>query len=192
MIKMIEWSDADLIEACLAGDERAWKVLVERYSRLIYTIPMRMGCSQIVAEEVFQETCVTLLEKLDTLRDHNRLSSWLMTVTRRACIHRWRQKELTQVELTDAAGPVEGTPETKLLRLEEQHRVQLAFERLSQRCRRLLRALFVADPPRPYKAIAEELDMPLGSIGPTRRRCLEKLRQKYTRLEEDQGGEREE
>ncbi|MBW1859137.1 MAG: sigma-70 family RNA polymerase sigma factor [Deltaproteobacteria bacterium] len=180
---MIEWNDADLIEACLAGDERAWKILVERYSRLIYTIPLRLGFSKIVADEIFQETCVTLLEKLDTLRDRTRLSSWLMTTTRRACIHRWRQKQVVQVDLTETTETTKGTPESDLLYLEEQHRVQLAFERLPSRCQQLLKALFVQDPPCSYEAIAGELDMPIGSVGPTRNRCLKKLRQEFVRLE---------
>jgi RNA polymerase sigma factor (sigma-70 family) len=180
---MTEWDDADLIEACLAGDDRAWKILIERYSRLIYTIPLRLGFSRIVADEIFQETCVILLEKLDTLRDRSRLSSWLVTVTRRGCIQRWRQKEPIQVDLTEVAESVKGTPESELLRLEELHQVQLAFERLPLRCQRLLRALFIEDPPRSYEAVATKLDIPLGSVGPTRGRCLEKLRLELAKLE---------
>ena len=183
---MPEWNDADLIEACLDGDEHAWRTLLERYNRLIYTIPLRMGFSKVVADEVFQEVCLILLEKLDTLRDRSRLSSWIMTVTRRTCIHRLRKKQPVQgIDIVKVSGPIESTPEDKLLHLEEKRRVQLAFERLSPRCQRLLRALFIEDPPLTYEIIAEELDMALGSIGPTRSRCLEKLRQQLIKLEQE-------
>lgn len=188
---MGEWSDADVIEACLAGDERAWKVLVERYSRLIYTVPLRFGLSKAVADEVFQETCLVLLEKLDTLRDRSRLSSWLLTVSRRACIKRFRRRDRVEkvglIEGTHASR--EGTLEDDLLRLEERHLVGRAVERLPSRCRRLLKALFFAHPPRSYEEVAEELDMPVGSIGPTRARCLEKLRREFVRLQQGDEGE---
>lgn len=181
---MNEWNDTDLIEACLAGDERAWKTLIERYSRLIYSIPLRLGFSGTVADEVFQETCVILLHKLDTLRDRARLSSWLITVTRNTCTRHWqRENTVQQSDLTEVVLGVKKTPEDALLHLEERHRMQIAFESLSARCQQLLEALFVEDPPRPYEAVADELDMPLGSIGPTRIRCLKKLRQELLRLE---------
>ncbi len=187
---MIKWDDADLIEACLAGDERAWKTLIERYSRLIYTIPLRLGFSETMADEVFQETCVVLLRKLDTLRDRNKLSSWLMTVTRHTCTRHWqRENTVQQIDLTEIVNSVEKTPEDELLHLEERHRVQVAFERLPARCQQLLEALFIEDPPHPYEAVADELNMPVGSVGPTRIRCLKKLRRELVRLEHSGGSQ---
>jgi RNA polymerase sigma factor (sigma-70 family) len=183
---MLEWSDADIIEACLAGDERAWRTLVERYSRLIYTIPLRFGFSKVVADEVFQETCLILLEKLDTLHDRHRLSSWLMTVSRRACIKRFRRRDKS-LDLSLAEEKIdrsaEGTLEDGLLRLEERDLVRRAVERLSPRCRRLLKALFFDHPPKSYKEVAEALEIPVGSVGPTRVRCLEKLHREFVKLE---------
>lgn len=175
--------DSDLITACLTGDEQAWLVLLERYSRLIYSIPLRFGLPKSVADEIFQETCLILLEKLNTLRDREHLSSWLITVTRRGCIQRWRRKDIETVELQETNQALETTLEEVLLRLERQHLVQRALTELSPRCQQLLKALFFADPPPSYEEIAGKLAISTGSIGPTRARCLEKLRQQIVLLE---------
>lgn len=187
-------SDEELIQACLEGDEQAWELLVQRYARLIYTIPLRFGFSQAVADEIFQEVCLTLLEKLDTLRDHTRLDSWLMTVTRRACIRRWRRKvEFVELEPHHMGAETANLPEDDLIWREEQLLVREALSRLNQRCRELLTALFFQDPPPTYQEIADRLGLPVGSIGPTRIRCLEKLRRVFLMLEQrgiegDEGG----
>ncbi len=181
---LAEWSDARLIAACLAGDEQAWKTLIERYSRLIYTIPLRFGFTKGVADEIFQETCLVLLEKLDTLQDRERLHPWLVTVTRRACIHHMRRTgKVETVALVETDKPTEGTLEGQVLRMEEERRVQEALEKLDPRCRTLIQELFFRDPPLTYEALAAELEMSLGSVGPTRARCLEKMRRKIVELE---------
>lgn len=180
-----DWSDAALIEACLAGDERAWEILIGRYARLIYTIPLRFGLPKTVADEIFQEVCLILLERLDTLRDRERLGSWLMTVTRRTCIARWRGKSATiqHVELTEETYRDVGVaPEDLVIEQEEQQFLLEALKNLSPRCRRLIEILFFHDPPLSYEEIAQELGLPLGSIGPTRKRCLEKLRRAFLEL----------
>jgi RNA polymerase sigma factor (sigma-70 family) len=184
---MTEWSDSDIVEACLAGDELAWRVLIERYSRLIYTIPLRFGLSKMAADEVFQETCLILLEKLGTLQDRHRLSSWLMTVSRRACIKRFRRRDrdldASLVEEAIEDGSTKETLEDSLLRLEKRYLIHRAIERLSPRCQQLLKGLFFDHPPKSYREVAEELDIPLGGVGPTRARCLEKLHQEFVKLE---------
>jgi RNA polymerase sigma factor (sigma-70 family) len=177
------WDDGDLIGACLGGDEQAWTILIERYSRLIYTIPLRFGLSKPVADEIFQETCLILLEKLDTLRDHQRIASWLVTVTRRACIQRWRRKAVQTVELHES-NKASDDIENEVLRVEQHHLVQSALENLKPRCQRLLKWLFFDIPSPSYDVIAEELNIPKGSIGPTRSRCLDKLRHEIIKLEQ--------
>ncbi len=173
-------TDGQLIAACLDGDARAWNELVQRYQRLVYSIALRQGLPAEDAEDVFQAVFVILLGKLDTCRDHKRLASWLTTITRREA---WRVKRERAAEL-DAAGEkalaaqpaIEQTPEAVLQEMEEQDLIRQAMERLGPRCRRLLRRLFYT-PERPsYADIARELQMPEGSIGPTRARCLERLR----------------
>ena len=178
-----KWNDADLIGACLGGDEQAWAVLIDRYSRLIYTIPLRFGFSKPIADEIFQESCLILLEKLDTLRDRQRIGSWLVTVTRRACIQRWRRKTTQTADLQES-GEIPHDIEDEILRVEQQYLVQQALANLEPRCVQLLKWLFFDTPSPSYNDIAEELDMPKGSIGPTRSRCLDKLRQEIVKLEQ--------
>ena len=175
--------DATLVSACLNGDEQAWVTLLERYNRLIYTIPLRFGFTKAMADEIHQETCLIMLEKLDTLQDREQLRSWLMTVTRRACIKRWRTKTIEEVELTDAEQVGYSTIEENMGRLEEQFLVQEAFTQISERCQHLLQSLFLTDPPLSYDEISEQLDISLGSIGPTRSRCLDKLRREVERIQ---------
>ena len=175
--------DATLVSACLNGDEQAWVTLLERYNRLIYTIPLRFGFTKAMADEIHQETCLIMLEKLDTLQDREQLRSWLMTVTRRACIKRWRTKTVEEVELTDAEQVGYSTIEENMGRLEEQFLIQEAFTQISDRCQHLLQSLFLTDPPLSYDEISEQLDISLGSIGPTRSRCLDKLRREVERLQ---------
>lgn len=176
--------DAELVRACINGDERAWEILIERYSRLIYTIPLRFGFSKVIADEIFQETCLVLLEKLDTLQNHHRLRAWLVTVTRRACIQRWRQSPHTQeLDVLQVDTADEGNIDAQLLRLEQHHLVGQAFDNLNSRCRQLLMALFFEEPARSYRDISKTFDIPSGSIGPVRKRCLETLRQEIEKLE---------
>lgn len=174
--------DSQLIEACLAGDEAAWTTLLQRYSRLIYTIPLRFGFSKTVADEIFQETCLILLEGLDSLQQKDRVRSWLVTVCRRVCIQHLRQKKevesLEAVNLDGRFPPID----SEIIKLEQQHIVQEALAKLSPRCQALLKALFFNIPPDSYEEIAQKLKMPTGSIGPTRTRCLEKLAQELTNL----------
>lgn len=175
--------DEQLVAACLAGDEEAWSTLLDRYSRLIYTVPLRFGFSPIIAEEIFQEVCLILLEKLATIRERHRFSTWLVTVTRRACLQRLRyQKEMQTLELVEETTFAPNTPEAALLLMEEQAVVHRALAKLDGRCQHLVRALFFEATSPSYAEIADTLQMPEGSIGPTRGRCLEKLR--YLLLDE--------
>ena len=181
----LEYSQLDddaLVTACLEGDEQAWVTLLERYNRLIYTIPLRFGFSKAMADEIHQETCLIMLEKLDTLRDRQQLSSWLMTVTRRACIKRWRTNKMEEVELTDTDHIDDSDLEDNITNLEEQFLIQEAFTKLSDRCQQMVQALFLTDPPLTYEELAEQLGISLGSIGPTRARCLDKLKREVERL----------
>ena len=175
-------NDSQLIEACLAGEEEAWVVLIQRYSRLIYTIPLRFGFSKMVADEVFQETCLILLENLDSLQQKDRVRSWLVTVCRRVCIQYLRQKQEVQslegVNLDGRFPPLD----SKLIQLEQQHVVQEALANLPPRCQELLKALFFNTPPTSYEEIAQQFNISTGSIGPTRNRCLEKLEQELMKL----------
>lgn len=180
------WDDAHLVEACIAGDEHAWELLLERYGRLIYTIPLRFDFSRQIADEIFQEVCLILIEKLDTLQDKGRLHPWIVTVTRRACIQRLRSKRPSTVsidEFFDLPQNSEETIETRLLKSEQQNLLHQAMGGLDERCQQLLQALFFAEERLSYAELAQKLDIPIGSIGPMRARCLKKLYQEMEKLE---------
>jgi RNA polymerase sigma factor (sigma-70 family) len=178
-------SDDDLVAACLQGEQAAWDVLVDRYAALIYSIPIRYGFGQSDAADVFQSVCVTLLEKLATVREPRGLAAWIITTTSRRCIALRRRQRNEQSRaaadavLTTEAEPLdpELLPEDELLALERQHLVRTAVSQLPANCRRLVEALFSdAADPLSYQQLADSLGVPMNSLGPTRARCLARLR----------------
>ncbi len=182
--KYMQRTDKELVIACRKGDESSWEALVDRYQRLIYTIPRRAGLSQDQASEVFQDVFVTLLEKLDDINEPDRLHAWLVTAARRKT---WRflTKERSLKEVDSDIEDSEDTlativdkkplPDEVLLQLEEQHRVRTAVAELDERCQRLLTMLYYQTEPPSYAEIASAFGTSEGSIGPTRARCLKKL-----------------
>lgn len=174
-------TDPALVEACLNGDPRAWDELVERYGRLVYSIPRRMGFSAMDADDVFQDVFATLLRSLGSLRDRSRLSAWLITTTRRECWRRGRvasrHAELDE-SLADGAPPAVD----EVARWEREQGVREAVRRLDDRCRELLTALFLETSSPSYEAIAARMGIPIGSIGPTRARCFKKLEARLLEL----------
>src|SRR5215813_8024875 len=94
--EMSNKTDPELVEDCLDGDATAWEALVFRYQRLIYSIPIKFGFSQDDSADVFQSICLKLVEKLETLRDYNKLGSWLITATTREC---WRKSAISRREV---------------------------------------------------------------------------------------------
>lgn len=184
-------SDDALLAACLRGERAAWDALVDRYAGLIYSIPLKYGLSEADAGDVFQSVCVTLLEKLGTIRDPHRLPAWLITTTTRESwtLVRGRRRELAgavaagrrsdEGELQPADESVDPAPlpEEELLALERRALVRNAVGQLPGGCRRLVEALFTDTAQRAsYQELADALDIPLNSLGPTRARCLAKLR----------------
>jgi RNA polymerase sigma factor (sigma-70 family) len=174
--------DRQLIADCLAGESLAWEALIHRYQRLIYSIPYKYRLSPDDAADVFQSVCVAILEKLSSLRDESKLSSWIITTTVRECWKLKRRERRGVASLDDednlvADVPAEGQlPDEIIQALEEQHLVRRGLELLDQRCRTLLSFLFYEKEDWSYEQIAGELGMPVASIGPTRGRCLKKLR----------------
>jgi len=175
-------TDEDLMAACLRGEQAAWNALVDRYAALIYSIPLKHGLSEQDAADVFQSVCVTLLEKLGSIRDPRGLPAWIITTTSRQswAVLRQHQREVTR---TGEQKPLEGEPidpeplpEDEVLALEKQHLVRTAMSQLSPTCRRLIESLFLNDPIS-YQELAQQLHVPVNSLGPTRARCLAKLRQ---------------
>jgi RNA polymerase sigma factor (sigma-70 family) len=172
----------ELVRAATAGDRRAWDQLVDRYSGLLWSIAMAYRVGRADAADVVQTVWLKLLENLERLRDPDRVGAWLATTARREC-----QRALVQAGRTlptdddqwlDAHAASDPTPEAVVVTAERDRLLWTAFAQLPDRCQRLLRILVVASPP--YEEVAAALDMPIGSIGPTRARCLERLRRRLS------------
>lgn len=181
-------SDAELVAACRAGDEGAWHTLVLRYARLVHSIPVRHGLTPSEVDDVGQEVFLALAQQLDSLEDPARLPGWLATTARRISwqMLRRRDREAPDAETdvgeqeTTAGVPVAHGKMPSIGELwagwERQAALEAGFAALGERCRALLHAIFL-DPEEPsYDRISEMLDIPKGSIGPTRNRCLAQLR----------------
>lgn len=173
------WTDSELISSCQKGNARAWRALVDRYRRLVYGIPRIQGLGRADAEEVFQIVFTELIGSLGRLRDPDSLGAWLSTTARRTAQHlhsreRRRNRLHTKAEWVMDPDPPDSGQEA-IERLEERERVRRALDSLGDPCRTLLLGLF-ADPPRSYRELARELDLAIGSLGPTRARCLARLR----------------
>jgi RNA polymerase sigma factor (sigma-70 family) len=169
-------SDAELIDACLRGEEQAWHELVARYSRLVYSIPRHRGFSAEDSDDVFQNVFTIVYRQLPSLREPRALAAWLITITQRQCsrVHRPGSATLGLDETT-LESPEQLDDPVQLW--ERAQLVEQALNRLDERCRELLRALFLDTSAESYQAVAARLQIPIGSIGPTRARCFKKLAQ---------------
>jgi RNA polymerase sigma factor (sigma-70 family) len=161
-----------------AGDDSALDELVRMMSPVLWHVVRATGLDREAAEDVVQNTWLTLVRSADSVRDAQAITRWLCTAARREA---WRvSKSAARTrpvddEVLDARLPVQTSPESEVVTDDEKTRLWRALARLPERCQKLLR--IVAWEPRPdYSSVAEGLDMPIGSIGPTRRRCLDKLR----------------
>lgn len=176
-----ERSDNELVAACLAGEATAWEALILRYQRLIFHIPLRMGFGQADAEDIFQNVSLKLCLHLSELRDVDRLAGWIAQVARQEGLRLLRRKPTMGLEDAEALAD-ERLPEEGLLAAEQAHLVRLALERLPEKCQKLLELLY-AEEAAPYADVSRQLGIPVGSIGPQRARCLERLKKKWEELE---------
>jgi RNA polymerase sigma factor (sigma-70 family) len=173
-----------------AGDQGAWTSIVGAYSGLVWSVARSFGLSRADAGDVYQGTWLRLVEHLGDLRDGSRLGGWLATTARREALTMIRRAHRSVVvDTVDMAAnePVGSGPgvDEQLITTEEHRTLWTAFQQLSAACQRLLRIQF-ADPPPSYGEISAALNMPIGSIGPTRARCLGNLHSLLDRS----GGER--
>ncbi len=181
-------TDEQLLGACLRGDPAAWDGLVDRYAALIYSIPLKYGFREADAADVFQSVCVTLLEKLGTVREPRGLAAWIITTTSRQCLalaqRQTRERNRTadrQVPTEIEAAAPDLLPEEEVLALERQYAVRAAIDQLPPKCRGLIEALFSdAYEQTSYQQLSDRLGVPMNSLGPTRARCLSRLRHLLT------------
>jgi RNA polymerase sigma factor (sigma-70 family) len=175
---------AQLVAAAAAGDRSAWEQLVDAYGRLVWSITRNHRLSPGDAADVSQTTWLRLLEHIDRLSEPGRVGSWLATTARRECL-RTLSRAARQIPYGDRLpdGP-SGAPEldARLLRDERDATLRRALASLAPRDQALLR-LLVVEPPATYCEIGAALDMPVGSVGPVRRRCLERLQRQRERLD---------
>ena len=170
----------DLVSRARNGDKRAWEVLVGRYAPLIWSICRRYELRGADAEDVGQSVWLHLVDHLDRVRDPAALPGWLATTARRECARVQRAAGGAY-----DAGPVPNaentadekaaTADEELLAAERHAALREALTGLPPWCQELI-ALLIEDPPLPYAEISARLGIPVGSIGPNRRRCLDKLR----------------
>jgi RNA polymerase sigma factor (sigma-70 family) len=174
----VRTADRVVIGKCLRGDDTAWATLLSRYKNLIFSIPIKYGLTREEAADIFQSVCVDLLCDLRNLRDSDALSTWLIHVTYNKCFHQARliQKYDVLDEQLEPLAAAEAIPGTRLQELEREQTVRIALDSLNSRCRKLMRLLFFESPSRSYEEISRSMFLPTGSIGPIRRRCLDKLR----------------
>lgn len=173
--------DSRLVEACLAGEPRAWESLVRRHERLVYAVARSYRLSDADLGDVFQEVFAALVSGLPRLQDSRALVRWLSSTTQRiaraTALRRRREHALAvnpdEIPRLAANEPPVGAD---LERLEEQAMIRLALAALAPRCQRLLEALYFEEPSPAYAEISRRLGVPMGSIGPTRARCIERLR----------------
>jgi RNA polymerase sigma factor (sigma-70 family) len=192
MNKYAESADAQLVQSCLRGEADAWEALIDRYKRLIYSIPRKYHLGEEEAADVFQAVCLIMLKRLGTLKDQSKLSSWLIKTTMREC---WKLKRRAKAGAgeplhqsdwqgrdEEGADPMleipdqEKLPDEVLETLEQQHVIRQGVSQLPDRCRRLLTMLFYEQGDWTYEQISQELGIPVSSIGPIRGRCLGKLK----------------
>ena len=170
-------SITDLVTCAAHGDEQAWDALVERYAPLVWSICRRYQLSDADTHDVSQSVWLNLVSHLSKLRDPAALPGWLATTTRRECTKVRRAAQAAGYALDTEAIPDEqtGMAEHELLLAERHAALREALTRLTPSCQRLI-ALLTEDPPVPYAQISARLGIPVGSIGPCRSRCLDKLR----------------
>jgi RNA polymerase sigma factor (sigma-70 family) len=173
---------AELVRAAAGGDRRAWDALVDEFGAMVWAIARSHRLSDADAADVFQSSWLRLLERLDNINDPTRVGAWLATTVRRECLRvlRTAQRHVLYGEEPEEEASPEMTAAEALLSAERDRALWRCFGRLRPSDQALLR-LLLADPRPAYEDIATMLDMPIGSIGPTRARALERLRRELQR-----------
>jgi RNA polymerase sigma factor (sigma-70 family) len=172
-------STAELLDAATGGDQAAWNALVAQYNSLVWSIARGYRLADADAADAVQMTWLRLVENLGRINDPDRLAGWLATTARRECLQLLRKgarerptiDDQTALQIADPDPPLDAA----MLRGERDSVLWQAFTAIGEKCQRLLRVL-MATPPPSYADASLALDMPVGSIGPARQRCLRDLR----------------
>lgn len=182
---------AVLVDGALAGTQAAWDALVARLERVVWKAVNMMTYDADIRDDAFAAAWLRLAERLDTIREPQKLPGWLATTATNEVRQLLRQRGRLPIGLPDA-GPDQrggglgslldtmpgddGEHERGMIDAEDAQQVRAAFRRLDDGCRQVITVLVLTDPPLAYDQASELLGRPIGSLGPTRKRCLEKIR----------------
>ena len=182
---------AVLVEGALADTPAAWNALVTRLERVVWKAVNMMTYDADIRDDAFAATWLRLAERLDTIREPQKLPGWLATTATNEVRQLLRQRGRLPIGLPDGGADssggglgslldtlpgADGDHEHALIAAEDAQRVRTAFRRLDDGCRQVITVLVLTDPPLAYDQASELLGRPIGSLGPTRMRCLEKMR----------------
>ena len=173
-----------LVAEAAAGDPAAWDQLVEAFSGLVWSVARGHGLYGAEAADISQTVWLRFVEHLHRIRQPERAGAWLATTARHECLRVLRRRGRT-LAMADVPEQLDGArdadPGAVVLAAEDHELLMAALQDVSGPCQTLLR-LLIADPPLSYDEISDVLGMPKGSIGPTRQRCLSRLRAAMTTL----------
>ena len=171
--------DRELIRDCRRGDVNAWRRVLDRYEGLVFSVPRRYGLSREDAADITQLTFTILFQSLDSLPEESYLGAWLSTVARR---HTWRlldrnrREKTSDKEFDGNTLPLAGGSNDDIERWELAEWLRQGLSLIDKPCRDLLFSLYLSPEQPSYAEVAARLGMAVGSIGPTRIRCLKRLR----------------
>jgi RNA polymerase sigma factor (sigma-70 family) len=171
------WTDAQLVEQCLAGNQHAWDTLIARYRRLIVSFPRKYGIPPHDSADVFQVVCAELFIGLSRLRQHDSVRAWVCKVADRQS-YQWKRRSLaraTRENAVDVHLPHVATPARQYLDAERDELVWKAMSKLPDRHREVIKYLFFEEPPLPYEVVAKRLGVTTGSVSFLRARGLRNL-----------------
>ena len=176
---------AELLARAEKGDQYAWRQIVLQYQRLVMAVLWELRVPKEDGEDVFQEVFIRLFRHVKRIDEPKALSKWIIVTTRNAWIDLVRHRQMAEDHLGEIPLPTPAElPHETIERLELAQRIREHVRALPQHCRRLLWLLFFEQPEPDYEAAAKQLNMPRGSIGPNRARCVAALRR---RLQRDEG-----
>jgi RNA polymerase sigma factor (sigma-70 family) len=183
--KSQKWTDARLIKACVDGNQEAWSVLIEKYKKMIYSVPVRHGFNSEDSADIFQSVCEELLAQLPKHRQARFLSRWILNVASQICLRRKFAGQNTQVNTEENGrgfkGPLPAEAEAIIIQGEQDQVFRQAVSELPLHRNQMIQSLFFDPSPRPYAQLARELCASGNSLRAGRQAFLERLRRRAKR-----------
>ena len=170
-------TDLEIWNEVLGGDPGAWKELVVRYQALVYAVASRAGLDTGDVQDCFQQVWYLLYKNRKKISDPSRISAWLVTTAKREAIRLSKRASKGDIDIEEVSvADSNPLPDELIEKIEEQFHLETALKMLDERCRDMLFAMFFASGNKSYDDIAKDLGIAINSIGPIRRRCLERLK----------------